>query len=129
MKKTNNPLSNTEVTRLLRTAQSVIGRSAIALQRELPIMKIKKPDSNIFFINNERCSIVCITNIFDVCDISVVHFCHPLDTERCRNICNDTMEILKPNIWVDEDTIVQCNTEISGESKFIVGWRYSSLLR
>ena len=129
MEETINPLSTNTIKNILQTAQSLIGRSTIALEREFPRSRRKHVDSNAYFINYKESSIIWIPNIFNVCDISLIQFHHLVDTQNCCNLCNNTMETLKPDLWIDEDTIIQRYTEASGQNIFLVGWKYSCILR
>lgn len=124
-----NPLSDKTIKNILRTAQAFIGRSAIALEREFPRSRRKHVDSNTYFITCKESSIIWIPNIFNVCDMSLIQFQHSIDIQNCCNFCDSTMESLKPNTWIDEDTIIQYYTEASGQNNFLVGWKYSCLLR
>ncbi len=129
MEGTINPLSIKHIKDIIETAQAFIGRSTIALEREYPRSRRKHPDSSSYFINFKEFSIIWYRNIFDVCDMSLVQFKHAIDIDNCCNFCNDTMMILKPNLWLDEDTIIQCYTEASGQNNFLVGWKYPVMLR
>lgn len=124
-----NPLSNNAIKNILRTAQAFIGRSSLALEREFPRSRRKHVDSNTYFINCKESSIIWMPNIFNVCDISLIQFHHSIDIQSCCNFCDNTMETLKPHLWIDEDTIIQYYTEASGQNNFLVGWKYSCLLR
>ncbi len=124
-----NPLSNNAIKNILQTAQALIGRSTIALEREFPRSRRKHADSNSYFIKYKDSSIIWIPNIFNVCDMSLVQFHHLIDVQSCCKLCNNTMETLKPNLWIDEDTIIQCYTEASGQNNFLIGWKYSCILR
>lgn len=129
MEETINPLSNNAIKDIIRTAQAFIGRSTIALEREFPRSRRKHADANTYFLNCKESSIIWIPNIFNVCDMSLIQFEHAIDIQHCCNICNDTMETLKPNLWIDEDTIIHHYIEASGQNNFLIGWRYTSLLR
>lgn len=129
MEETIIPLSNQAIKNILQTGQAFIGRSSIALEREFPRSRRKHEDSNSYFINDKRSSIIWIPNIFDVCDICLIQFHHLIDIQNCHYLCNNTMEALKPNLWIDEDTIIQYYTEASGQQNFLIGWKYSCILR
>lgn len=125
-----NPLSNNNIQDIIETAQALIGRSTLALEREYPRSRLKKLNSNVYILKEKGASIIWIPNIFDVCDISIVQFETPIDIENCCNFCNETMEKIKPKVLVGRDTIVQNYTEkISGQNNFLIGWKYSSILR
>ena len=124
-----NPLSYNAITDIMQTAQAFIGRSTIALEREFPRSRRKHADANTYYMNYKESSIIWIPNIFNVCDITLIQFHQAIDNNNCCNICNDTMETLKPNLWIDEDTIIQYYTEASGQKNFLIGWKYSCLLR
>lgn len=124
-----NPLSDNTIKNIVRTAQAFIGRSTIALEREFPRSRRKHIDSNTYFINCKESAIIWIPNIFNVCDISLIQFSHLIDIQNCQDLCDSTMERLKPNLWVDDDTIIQYYAEASGQKNFLVGWKYSCLLR
>lgn len=129
MEETSNPLSQTAIKKILRTAQLFIGRSSIALEREHPKSRRRHPASSIFTIRSKKSSILWINNIFEVCDMSLVQFDHPTDTKNCIWLCNKTLKPIKPNVWADEDTIIQYYKEASGQENFLIGWKHSQLLR
>lgn len=124
-----NPLSSAAIKKIMKTAQSFIGRSCIALEREYPRSRRKNPISNYYLIRSKESSIIWMPNIFEVCDISLIQFNHPVDIENCCDLCDNTMEILKTDLWLDDDTIIQHYREASGQDNFLVGWKYSCLLR
>ncbi|MBD8349413.1 MULTISPECIES: hypothetical protein [unclassified Dysgonomonas] len=124
-----NPLSKAAIKKILRTAQAFIGRSSIALEREYPRSRRRHPTSNVYLIPCKESSILWIPNIFEVCDMSLVQFNNAVDIEGCFDLCNNTLESIKPNVWVDEDTIIQYYSEASGQHNFLIGWKYSCLLR
>ncbi|PXV62690.1 hypothetical protein CLV62_11879 [Dysgonomonas alginatilytica] len=124
-----NPLSKAAIKKILRTAQAFIGRSSIALEREYPRSRRKHPASSTYLIRCKESSILWMPNIFEVCDMSLVQFNNEVDIRSCYDLCNSTLETVKPNVWVDEDTIIQYYTEASGQENFLVGWKYPCLLR
>lgn len=129
MKENIDPLSNNTIQNILKTAQALIGRSTLALERENPRSRQKHPSSNTYTQRESNSSITWISNIFDICDISILQFDYLIDTNNCINLCNSTMEIIKPNLWIGEDTIIQFYEEASGQKNFLVGWKHSCLLR
>lgn len=124
-----NPLSKTAIRKIIRTAQAFIGRSSMALKREYPKSRLKHPASRAYLIRSGASSILWIPNIFEVCDMSLVQFNNAIDIRSCYDLCNNTLKSIKPNVWVDEDTIIQYYTEASGQENFLIGWKYPCLLR
>lgn len=124
-----NPLSDKAIKNMIRTAQALIGRSTIALEREFPRSKRKHTSSNTYIIEYKETSITWIPNFFNICDMSMIQFNHAIDSENCCTFCNNTMKVLKPNVWEDEDTTIQFYTEASGQGVFLFTWRHPFILK